>query len=711
MNYPTNNPQINPLDQKDIDELSSRIDAFKRGKEDEERFKHYRLTRGVYGQRQEGVQMFRIKIPYGRLTPDQLERIADLSEEYTNARMHLTTRQNIQLHYVRLDDSPAIWSGLAETGMNAREACGNTVRTVTASATAGVHPNEPFDVGPYAQAVTDYFLRNPICQEMGRKIKMAFSATEADAAFTYFHDFGFIPRVVDGERGFRVVVGGGLGAVSMVAKPVSEFMPTDEILPFLEAAIRVFDRYGERQKRMKARMKFLIKSMGLETFLELVEEEKHGLANLSIPIAVPETTKPQFSDNYTDEVVAPNPGFDTWKATNVHPQKQKGFVFVQVRIPLGNLTSAEARKVADLVRQFAAADIRVTVNQGLLFRFVREANLPALYNGLAALGFGAPGFHGTSDVTACPGTDTCALGVTNSTGLADHLSTFIQEEYPDYVYEQNLRIKISGCMNSCGQHMAAQIGFHGSSIRDKKNNWLVPAMQVVLGGGVRPDGTGFIAQKVIKLPTRRIPQALGLVLDHYEAERESDELFIDFVQRLGKRHFYQLLKPLADTETFTEADLIDWSEDNPYRQSIGVGECAGAALDLVGTILQDAVTKRNDAFTYAAEGAYDYAAYYAYTALVVGAKALLLAADVDCNTHKGIMQDFQEHYVTNGLISREEDFPGFVLRIKKNRPTRVFVESFLQEASDLLDDMVAYRESQLRREGADKLVIENYYKA
>ena len=271
----TKNPDFTNVSEaarKDILELQANIRAFRKGEFPEERFRHYRLTRGVYGQRQQGVQMFRTKIPFGKLTADQLIAIANTSEKYATGNLHLTTRQNIQYHYVKLEDSPAVWTALAQAGVTAREACGNTVRNLTASAKAGIDPDELFDVSPYVQASFEYFLRNPICQDMGRKIKPAFSSSDKDSAFTYFHDFGFIPRIKieNGEeiRGFKVVVGGGLGAQSMVAKTAYEFLHEDEIIPFMEAGIRVFDRYGERKTRMKARLKFLIKKIGLENYLQ-----------------------------------------------------------------------------------------------------------------------------------------------------------------------------------------------------------------------------------------------------------------------------------------------------------------------------------------------------------------------------------------------------------------------------------------------------------
>ncbi|MEL6721590.1 MAG: nitrite/sulfite reductase, partial [Bacteroidota bacterium] len=360
--------KIGTEDQKDILELERRINAYNTGKEDEERFKLYRLTRGVYGQRQLGVQMFRIKIPYGRLTAEQLVRIADVSEKYATGNLHITTRQDIQLHYVKLGDSPKVWTELAEKKVTAREACGNTVRNITGSAKAGIDPNELFDISPYVHATYEYFLRNPICQEMGRKIKIAFSSSDVDSAYTYFHDFGFIPRLNEkGERGFKVVIGGGLGAVGAVAQTAYEFLPEDQIIPFMEAGIRVFDRYGEREKRMKARMKFLVKALGFEGFMELVHEEWTALKNKTYKI---DTTAFNFEEipvhNEAPQVEVNNTTkYDLWLLSNVFEQKQKGFYGVQLRVELGDFKAPVARKLAALVSEYAADDIRMTVNQGI----------------------------------------------------------------------------------------------------------------------------------------------------------------------------------------------------------------------------------------------------------------------------------------------------------------------------------------------------------
>jgi len=699
----------------DINELTQKIDAFRKGEMQEERFRHFRLTRGVYGQRQLGVHMFRTKIPFGQLTANQLIRLADVSEKYTNGNLHLTTRQNIQMHYVKLDDATAIWQELGEQGITAREACGNTVRNITASANAGIDPDEPFDVSPYVYQTFRYFLRNPICQEMGRKIKIAFSSSEKDSAYTYFHDFGFVPRIkmVDHKevRGFKLVVGGGLGAQSIIAQTAYEFLPEDQIIPFMEATIRVFDRYGEREKRFKARMKYLVKELGLEGFLKLVEEEKIAITNQSVPIETDllPVASPAAEVKRDDIVIENESDYDLWLTTNVFEQKQKGFYGVQIRLPLGDIMAERARLFAEVVRAYAADDLRITVNQGFVLRYVRKGDLPHLYQALDGLDLAQPGFNSMANITACPGTDTCNLGVTNSTGLATILEEVITAEYPQLIEESDLDIKISGCMNACGQHMAANIGLHGSSI--KKKPLVVPAMQVVLGGGVDPDGTPYIADKVIKLPTKKIPDALRTVLNDYDEQSTNNEYFNHYYRRQGKKYFYNLLKPLADIEVLKKEDFFDWGQNVDYVQAIGVGECAGVAYDVVGTIVKDAAEKVTLANEALKEGLLGDSIYHSYTALVIGAKALLLAKDVKCNTQIGIIRDFDEHYIETKEFPLDESFKDLALRIKKAAPSLEFAETYAKIATDFFQEVLSTRTQQLTASGGDKSIIDSYYKA
>ena len=700
---------------KDIVELQQKIDDFHKGKIIEDKFKHYRLTRGVYGQRQTGVQMFRIKLPFGKITSEQLVRMADISEKFTNGNLHLTTRQNIQMHHVKLEDSPAIWTLLEEKEITAREACGNTVRNLTGSATAGIDPDEPFDISPYVYTAFKYFLRNPICQEMGRKIKPAFSSSDKDSAFTYFHDFGFIPRIkeVDGveTRGFKVVIGGGLGAQAIVAQTAYEFLEENQIIPFMEASIRVFDRYGERAKRQKARMKFLLKKLGFEAFMGLVEEERKAIKNKTVEIdrnIVPET-KPAPAKEIPAFKINDQSRYETWFKTNVFEQKQKGFYAIQVKVLLGDIHAKTARPLAALVKDWAGDDIRITVNQGLLLKFVRKEALPYLFTKLDELGLAEPGFGTISDITACPGTDTCNLGVTNSTGLAEVLENMIRDEFPDLIDERNIQIKISGCMNACGQHMAANIGFHGSSIRYE--GLVAPAMQVVIGGGVDPNGKGFIAEKVIKVPTKRTPDVIRTLLNEYQNNANEGEYFNDYYYRQGKRYFYDLLKPLGDKTNLTPSDYQDWGQDHNYEQAIGVGECAGVSYDVVATIISEAQEKislSQEAFDLKA---YADSIYHTYSAFVIGAKALLLSKDIQCNTHKGILADFQTNYVESKEIDLPTDFPELALQINKHEPSEAFATSYLKQAKDFVQKVLAIRAAQLGNNGKDKKVIDNYYKA
>lgn len=706
------NSSIQEPDQIDILELESRIKAYREGLEDEERFKLYRLTRGVYGQRQLGVQMFRIKLPYGSVTAEQLVRIADVSDKYATGNLHITTRQDIQLHYVKLDDAPKVWQELAEKQITAREACGNTVRNITASAEAGIDPHEPFDVSPYAHATAHYFLRNPICQEMGRKIKPAFSSSSLDTALTFMHDFGFIPRIVDGKRGFMVVVGGGLGAQALTAVTAYEFLEADQIIPFMEGSLRVFDRYGEREKRHKARLKFLIKSLGLEHFLQLVDQERIANKVQSYPID-PVGLQfggpvPHFSSQ--EVTIKDLKKYNQWLKTNTFEQKQKGYHGVYIKVFLGDLSAEKARYLAKIVKKYAADDIRMTINQNILLRYIHADHLKELYTVLDGFGFADPGYDSIADITACPGTDTCNLGVTNSTGLAGVLEEMLKKDYPELLEENHVKIKISGCMNACGQHTIANIGFHGSSI--KKDGNVIPAMQVLLGGGVDPSGQSFIADKITKVPTKWIPQLVSTVLDYFHQHRLEGEYFNHFYNRMGgRKHFYNVIKPFSDVTDIAPTDLMDWGQDHNYLQEIGVGECAGVILDLVGAIVNDAKEKLDTAKKKLAQGAPSDAIYYAYASYVIGAKAILLSEDIKCNTHAGIIADFQKEVIDTGKMNLGYSYADRVLSINAFEPTEAFATDFVNDAAKFLETTISYRLGSQTKALDDKEVITDYYTA
>src|ERR1700757_121363 len=631
------------LIEKDIIDLDKKIHEFKEGKIHEEKFRSLRLARGVYGQRQQGVQMIRIKLPFGKLTIKQLLRIADISDEYSNGNLHLTTRQDIQIHHVSLDKTPELWAKLEQDDITLREACGNTVRNITASAEAGIDPNELFDISPYAYALFNYFLRKPFCQELGRKIKIAFSNNEKDTALTYIHDLGFIPKIENNQRGFKILIGGGLGAQPFLAQTAFEFLHEDKVIPFVEATLRVFDRHGERASRHKARLKYLINKIGLETFLNFVKDEEQALLVKEFKIDTTVKPKPTTlrSTIKKEAIIVNEEKYNRWKNTNVFKQKQTGLFGVYIKIQLGNISSVDARKLTAVVKKYAdAEDIRITINQGLLLRNVYENDLPFIFNELDAIKLATPGFDSVGDITACPGTDTCNLAISNSTHISVALEEVIYSEFPDLVYNHDIKIKISGCMNSCGQHGLAQIGFHGSSFKVGTN--VVPALQVLLGGGTIGNGKGRISDKVIKVASKRGPNVLRTLFNDFEKNAVEGEYFNSYYDKQGKDYFYQLLKPLADNSTLKNEDYIDWGQDEKFATAIGVRECAGVVIDLVATLFFEAEEKLAFAAEAFENGGYGDSIYYSYAALINVAKALLLDKQIHVNTQHGVIADFDK---------------------------------------------------------------------
>ena len=673
----------NPVVEKDIIELERKIFEFKEGKIDEERFRSLRLARGVYGQRQQGVQMIRIKLPCGRLNVRQLRRIADVADEYSNGHLHITTRQDIQIHYVSLDRTPELWAQLEKDEVTLREACGNTVRNVTTAPTAGIDPAEPFDVTPYAYAFFSYFLRNPICQEMGRKFKVSFSATDRDRAFAYIHDLGFIPKVKNGKRGFKVMIGGGLGAQPVPALTAFEFLAADQIIPLAEAVLRVFDRHGERSKRFKARFKFLLKKYGLEEVFRLVEDERKALAHSHYEISGAESTVPlpQFKEVPVVNISSPE-AYKLWYETNVFQQKQKEYFAVGIKVQLGNLSTNTARKLANLIEAYAGDDIRLTVGQGILLRYIRPEHLPFIYQQLDQLGLAEAGYDSTADITACPGTDTCNLGISNSTEISRVFEQLIGVEYPDLIKNNDLNIKISGCMNACGQHSLSSIGFHGSTL--KAGDHVAPALQVLLGGGTFGDGAGVFGQKVIKIPSKRGPQALRLIFNDYLENRLEGEYYFAYFKRMGKKYFYGLLKPLSDVSNLQPSDFLDWGHQEHFEPEIGVGECAGVIIDLVATLVQEAKEKTDLAFRSLVEGKWADSIYHSYSALIQGAKAVLVSKDFPTNTQAGIIRDFDKHITRIDNLHDEDSFSELVYQIQDHQPSESFAKSYYADSTAFL---------------------------
>lgn len=689
----------NPVVEKEILELDRKIRKFQSGEMPEQYFKSLRLARGVYGQRQKGVQMVRIKLPHGQLNFKQWRRIADISDEYATGNLHLTTRQDIQIHFVSLDKTPELWAKLAEENITIREACGNTVRNITGSYMAGIDPDEPFDITPYAQAAFEYFVRNPICQDMGRKFKITFSSSDKDTAWAFIHDVGLIPKIreIDGKkvRGFKVVVGGGLGAQPYLAQETFDFLEEDLVFPYIEAILRVFDRNGERNKRMKARMKYLIANIGLEEFTRLVQEEWKALKNkrYKVNTETEEVKLPSVNVNLPAFEIKNPQNYEAWKKTNVFEQKQPGYLAATIRVPLGDISSVTSRRLIEKLRPVVADDVRVTPNQGFLLKFIRPEHLPYVYSVLEEEGFAKAGFDSVADITACPGTDTCNLGISSSTGIAAILEEVIQNEFPELIYNNDIHIKISGCMNSCGQHGIAEIGFHGSTMRSGKQ--VMPAMQVLLGGGILGDGKGRTADKVIKIPSKRGPDVLRALLKDYGENKKENERFNDYYDRQGNKYFYALLKPVATIENPTQNDFIDWGREEQFVPAIGTGECASVVIDLVAALLTDAEEKLEFAQEAIDENRYADGIYHAYSAFINAAKALLTDKDVKCNTQKGILNDFDTHFAEEQAFSFPNGFKEFVLRINKHEPEPAFAEAYISSAHEFIEQAKTYREQEV----------------
>lgn len=685
----------NPVVEKDIIELADKIEQYNNLQIDEEKFRSLRLARGVYGQRQQGVQMIRIKLPYGKVTSNQLRSIAAVSDEYSTGKLHITTRQDIQIHYVDLNRTPELWAELEKDDVTLREACGNTVRNVTASETAGIDIYEPFDVSPYADAVFRFFLRNAFCQEMGRKFKVSFSASDADTGLSYMHDLGFIAKIENEIRGFKVLIAGGLGSQPRHADVLYEFLPSDKIIPTMEGILRVFDRYGERKSRGKARLKFLINDIGLEDFKDLVAAEQNAIEFISVEIDVEnyEITKPAQISQIPEVTISDKKQFEIWKSTNVIPQKQKEFVAIGVKVLLGNFYTDVARELADLVSNYAASEIRFTLRQNLIIPFVKKELLEFFYSELTKLNFAEPGYNKAVDITACPGTDTCNLGIASSTGIAEKLEDVIKIEYPQLLANEDLVIKISGCMNACGQHNVAHIGFQGMSVRTPEK-LVAPALQVLLGGGNLGNGKGIFADKVVKIPSKRGPEALRRILNDFEKNANGSN-FTFYYEEKGKKYFYDFLSDLQDASNLTQDDFIDWGNSETYVQEIGIGECAGVVIDLIATLFLESEEKIEKAKESHQNEVYSNAIYHAYSSLVNSAKAMLLSEEISTNSHANIIQQFDEVFISSDKIGLETTFSKLIYQIQEQKPTAFFSEKYIEDASYFLQKVRDFRTSDI----------------
>jgi sulfite reductase (ferredoxin) len=647
---------------KELDLYESQIQDYLAGLVGEIKFQKIRLQLGTYAQRQDGVQMQRIKIPFGGLNSAQLRRLSDVSDKYASGFMHLTTRQDVQLYYINLETVPNMMRELADVGITTREACGNTVRNVTACHQSGVSPTETFDVTPYADAFKDFMLRNPICQNMGRKFKVCFEGCQdVDHAGVKIHDLGFRARVkeVDGvkKRGFQVHVGGGLGASPSLGHLWTEFLPVEDMIPFSAAVVRIFDRYGERKVRMKARMKFLVRKLGWEEFRKIVEEEWAALK-----------VDPSWNDylkNISEEVVPPSvnedippapegtesdPAYLEWKESCVRPHELPGFAMVNLRIHNGDVTSDTGRALADITDIYSASDIRISISQNLILRWVPVKALPSLYAALKKIDLINLGPETFDDITACPGADTCRLGITSAKGLATTLFDGMSNGLGQFKQlSKDMNIKISGCPNSCAQHVTASIGFQGASLSNEGRN--VPAEQVFVGGGLYGDDTR-LATSIIKVPTKNAPKVVHKLLELYRDERQGEEHFDLVMERLGRDRIKNEITKFTDIPTFEEDPSFyeDWGhEEEKFELQKGVkGECAGATVEEKIPTFKDAQKRIQQAEALLKHGEYKTSIMEAYHSCAASAHVPLYTKLVDPFTSEQTMWEFENLLVRTG---------------------------------------------------------------
>jgi sulfite reductase (ferredoxin) len=619
---------------EEINVFETEIRLKKQGKIDDKVFAETRLRRGAYGQRYDNGQrndgqndyalafpnrskltkgpgtqwdapgMLRIKIPYGGLTTAQIETIADVAEEYSDSILHVTTRQDFQLHFVHIEDMPVIFRRLAAVGITTREACGNSVRNVTACPTAGTCTDEAFDVTPYAKALADFLLGHPDTQDFGRKFKFSFSGCDdKPCGLVKLHDMGFVAKTktVNGQiqRGFAAYIGGGLGAIPYQAQLLNEFVPEDELLPLAQAVSRVFARHGEKAKRNRARIKFLISDWGIEKFRQTVADERETLpidSRWTAYLSQLEQTTEQPCRPVQPEPVRTDALYLQWRKTNVQNQRQAGYAIVHVTLPLGDMSSNQARALATIAQRYVGDTIRATADQNIVLRWVSLGDLPTLYDALSNAKLARPHANTITDVIACPGTDTCKLGISASRGLAAHLNEEFaakQDQLDPAIAA--LSIKISGCFNSCAQHHIADMGFYGVS--RKVGNYMLPHFQVLLGGQKTNNASSY-GQAVVAIPSKAVPGAIDKLTQWYLSDRQGHEAFADFITRQGKGAVKTKLDPFTKVPDYaSDPDFYkDWGDVREYsKKDIGIGECAGEVVSLTDFGLASADRKLFDA--------------------------------------------------------------------------------------------------------------------
>lgn len=636
---------------KEIESFAAEVERLNRGEVGDDDFKRFRLQQGIYGQRQDGEQMVRTKLPAGRITSDQMKSLADFAEKYSHGILHITTRQDIQLHYVKINDVPQGLEDLAQAGITTREACGNTVRNVTACHKAGTCATEVFDVAPYALAVSKYLLRKELTQNLPRKFKISFGGCN-DCGLAPIHDIGLKAVIRNNARGFRVLVGGGLGSFPHAAKPLVDFISAENLLQMSEAMVSVFDKYGDKRNRNKARLKFVVDKLGMDKVKELYEEEYAALKGQAYPhTEIPQDGIPLVPAYEPNTRFDRDPEFALWKARNIERQKQEGFHNVQIKLILGDFTIPQARALATIAEKYAGGMILATVNQNVMIPWVKEDAFGAIYAKLKSIDLHKAGTEEIRDITCCPGSETCNLGITASRGLVQELNNQVENGLEISKDLDHVSIKASGCPNSCGQHHIASIGFHGGA--KKVNGILTPHYEVLLGGRVSEDDVVF-GTSVIKIPAKNAPAASRLTLQDYKAGKENGETFGEYFDRKGKLHFRELLnslKALPDIEKSPESYIDYGSKEKFSLEDRGQGECAGAVTDMITDRITEAERAHFQGKLSLEKGAFKETGEAAKRSIIASARALLVTEGMDFNDDWECLKKFQSLVVDMEIVS------------------------------------------------------------
>lgn len=577
---------IIPIIENEFVDFEGEANEFLDGNTPEDQFIGFRLKQGVYGQRQPGVQMVRVKLPFGGVTPEQMDAFADAVETYAPLNKgHITTRQNIQIHHVPLNQMVHMLRDLAPSGLSSREGCGNTVRNVTGDPWAGVAADEIFDPTKYAGAYTRYFVRHPTTQLMPRKIKTSFTGSDADRAMSGIHDVAMLSRIKDGVKGFEIRIGGGTSIMPRVAPTIYDFVEADngDYLKHTEAILRVYDRQAWlRPNRARARIKVLVDKVGIDEVRRMVDEELKGdwvnerdfsidhlLFDVDEEASLTEPLAPTGSPN------GDRAEFDRYLEANVQPQRQDGFHTVEVKVVRGDLTPEQFRGLGQIMRDYAGGFARMTVQQNIVLRWVREESLYDVWKRLGELGLDDVGPRRITDVVSCPGTDSCKMGITSSMGLNQAIQKRVEEMDITDPLTREIHIKMSGCPNGCSQHHVANIGFYGASL--KVGGKTIPAYVPHLGGKYTDGDTIYGTRLKSRLPARRVPDAVERWIRLYESDREDGEVFNSFVERVGTARMEEEVKELTmpvDFSLDTMQMFIDWQRSDPYKVERGEGECA-----------------------------------------------------------------------------------------------------------------------------------------